>query len=260
MASVQLPLNRKVVIAVVTAAVLSAAGGTYAATRVSDKASDRPAGLLAQRQAFLDAVAKRLKVSSADLNAALQGAFSDRLDAAVAAGKLTKAQADAIKAKINRGGGLPFGLGFPPLPFLGPGFAMKVGPARGPFALGLRRGLPGLPPRAMLRRKFGGPFFALPFLGPGVVGGPFAGGLFAVLHAAATYLGLTDAQLRQQLAGGASLAKIATDQGKAVDGLEAALKDAVHSQLSKLSAAFDARVDKLVHRSLPRPLVQKTGP
>ena len=40
----KLPLNRKVVIAVVAVAVLSAAGGTYAATRGSDKAAVRPAG------------------------------------------------------------------------------------------------------------------------------------------------------------------------------------------------------------------------
>jgi len=263
---VKLPLNRKVVIAVVAAAVLSAAGGTYAATRGSDKASDRPAGLLAQRQAFLDDVAKRLKVSSADLTAALQGAFADRIDAAVAAGKLTKAQADAIKARMKAHGGLPF-LG---APFLGPELGLTFGPGFGPVGPGLpprlRRALPGMPrlgPRGlrrlilprMVRPGFPGPFLAVPFLGPELAGGPFA-----VLHSAAAYLGLTDAQVRQRLAGGASLAKIATDQGKSVDGLETALKDAVHSQLGKLSAAFDARVDKLVHLSLPRPLVQKTGP
>ena len=52
----ELSLNRKVVIGAVATAVLAAAGGTYAATRHSDQASDRPAGLLAKRQAFLDDV------------------------------------------------------------------------------------------------------------------------------------------------------------------------------------------------------------
>jgi hypothetical protein len=258
---VKLPLNRKVVIVVVAAAVLAAAGGTYAATRGSDKPSVRPAGLLAQRQAFLDDVAKRLKVSSADLTAALQGAFADRIDAAVAAGKLTKAQADAIKTKINRGGGLPF----LPGPLLGQRFVPPFGPVpRGPLGkrlrghLGFRLRVPGLPPLVAPGappRGFPGKFLLLPLLGPDLAGGPRA-----VLDAAAKYLGVTDAQLFKKLAGGASLAKVATDQGKSVDGLETALKDAVHSQLDKFAAAFDSRVDKLVHRGLQRPLVEKTGP
>ena len=42
-------------------------------------------------------------------------------------------------------------------------------------------------------------------------------------HAAAQYLGLTDAQLETQLQAGKSLAAVATAQGKTVDGLKAAL-------------------------------------
>jgi hypothetical protein len=242
----QVPLNRKVVIGVVGAAALAAAGGTYAATR-GGQASVRPAGLLAQRQALLDDVAKRLKVSTTDLTAAIQGAFADRLDAAVKAGTLTQAQADAIKARMRQKGGPPF----PPF-LLGPRFALKVPPGmHGPFGPGLRRkgfpGLlrPGLPPRF---RRGAAPLLLLPFFGPALGAGPFA-----IFDAAAKYLGLTDRDLRARLAAGKSLAQIATDQGKSVDGLEAALKDAVHGQLDKAAAAFDARVDELVHRSPLRP-------
>jgi len=243
----QLPHTRKLVIGVVAAAALAAAAGTYAATRGSDRGSDRPPRLFAQRQALLDDIAKRLKVSPADLSAAVQGAFSDRLDAAVKAGTLTQAQADAIKARMRQKGGLPF----PPF-LLGPRFALKVPPGmHGPFGPGLRRkgfpGLlrPGLPPKF---RRGAAPLLLLPFFGPALGGGPFA-----IFDAAAKYLGLTDRDLRARLAAGKSLAQIATDQGKSVDGLEAALKDAVHGQLDKAAAAFDARVDELVHRSPLRP-------
>lgn len=41
--------------------------------------------------------------------------------------------------------------------------------------------------------------------------------------AAATYLGLTQAELRAQIASGKSLAQIAKDKGKSVDGLKAAI-------------------------------------
>ena len=56
-----------------------------------------------EQQAFLDSAAKRLGVTPAELKAALQGAYADRLDAAVAAGKLTKEQADALKQRAKDG-------------------------------------------------------------------------------------------------------------------------------------------------------------
>ena len=63
------------------------------------------------RQAFLNDVAKRLNVTPAQLNSALKGAAIDQLDAAVKAGKLTQAQANALKQRIQQGahGGAPFG-------------------------------------------------------------------------------------------------------------------------------------------------------
>ena len=52
-----------------------------------------------------------------------------------------------------------------------------------------------------------------------------------IFRAAADYLGLTPRELLQQLRSGKSLAEIATAQGKAVDGLETAILDAVKKRL-----------------------------
>ena len=68
---------------------------------------------------------------------------------------------------------------------------------------------------------------------PGHPPGPVGGGL----DAAAKYLGLTDAQLFQRLRSGKSLAQIAADQNKSVQGL----KDA-------LDAEFKKHLDELVNR------------
>ncbi len=76
------------------------------------------------------------------------------------------------------------------------------------------------------------------FPGSGRLGGRI--GLMAgpgSLNAAANYLGLTDAQLFQQLSSGKSLAQIATAKGKSVNGLEQALSTAAKSRLDKLVAA-----------------------
>src|SRR5689334_4857742 len=92
--------KRKVVAGLSAVAVLACAGGVYAATNDDGKN---------ERKAFADDVAKRLDVSPDKLNDAVQGAFEDRLDAAVKAGKLTQKEADAIKAKVKEGGGVPIG-------------------------------------------------------------------------------------------------------------------------------------------------------
>jgi hypothetical protein len=62
----------------------------------------------------------------------------------------------------------------------------------------------------------------------------------APLHAAATYLGLTDAQLRTQLESGKSLAQVAGDRSKAVAGLKSAIEAAVKTELDK--AVTDKRI------------------
>lgn len=121
------------------------------------------------QQAFLNDAAKRLNVSPAELKAALQGAYGDRLDAAVAAGTITKEQADAMKQRSAEGGGLPF------------------------FGGGHRGGFGHDGPMSM--------------------------------SAAASYLGLTEAELHTQLESGKTLAQIANDKGKTVDGLKKAITD-----------------------------------
>jgi hypothetical protein len=195
-------LKRRLVGGAAGLALLAGGGGAYAITKKSGDS---------ERQAFLNDVAKRLNVSPQDLESAFKGALSDKLDADVKAGRLTQAQADAIKRRLAQHGGLPF-LG-------GPGrFGGPPPPA-------------GLPPLGGPPPPFGpgGP----PPRGPH---GPFGAGL----DAAAKYLGLTDAALRRQLESGKSLAQIAADRNKPVDGLKSAIEDAVKAELDK--AVADKRI------------------
>ena len=60
-------------------------------------------GSATEKQAFLNDVAKRLDVTPAELKAALAGAYAARIDAAVAAGKITKEHADAMKQRAKEG-------------------------------------------------------------------------------------------------------------------------------------------------------------
>ena len=147
-------------------------------------------GLTGNQDTFLNDVAKRLNVTPDQLQAALKGAASDQIDAAIKAGKLTQAQGDALKQRIAQGQVPAFGFG----------------------------------------HRLGGP-------GPGF-GFGFAG-LRSVADAAASYLGLTEADLVMQLASGKSLAQIASDKGKTVDGLKKAITDASQSKLDAAVKAGD---------------------
>jgi urease accessory protein UreF len=85
----------------------------------------------------------------------------------------------------------------------------------------------------------------------------------AFVGAVASYLGLTPAQLRDQLRSGKSLAQIATTQGKSVDGLKAAILAGAKARLDKAVAAgrltaaqettllvqLSAHLDQLVDRT-----------
>ena len=204
-------LKRKLAIGGVALAAFGAGGAAYAVTNNGNS----------ERDAYLNDLANRLHVSRDQLNSALTGAFDDRLDAAVKAGKLTQDQANAIKKKVANGGGVPF---------LG-------GPGRGPG--------PGFGPKVLA-------------IGPDLLGQGF--------DAAAKYLGLTNAQLKQQFGAGKSLAQIAGDKKKSVSGLEQAIKDAVKSNLDSLVSSkkitqqqenrilsnLDSRIGNLVNRTLPR--------
>jgi hypothetical protein len=85
--------NRKIMIGI--AAVLAAAGGGAA---VAASGSGSPSE---ENQAVLDDAAKQLGISPTKLSDALKQALSDRVDAAVAAGRLTKTQGDELKRRIN---------------------------------------------------------------------------------------------------------------------------------------------------------------
>jgi hypothetical protein len=168
-------MNRTLKLVIGAVALAAIAGGGVAIA-----ASDSPSPSQ-DSQAIINDAAKRLGIDATKLSNALKQALLDRVDAAVAAGRITKAEGDAIKQRINSN----------EFPIIGggrPGFG-----------------------------HFG-------FLGK--------------LDAAASYLGLTEAQLRSELEGGKSLAQVAKDHGKSVDGLVNAL---VNAAKEKLDAAVKAQ-------------------
>lgn len=85
-------MRRKIVI--VGAAALAVAGGGAALAASTGGPQD-------ERKAVLDDVAKELGVTPARLTAALKKALENRVDAAVAAGRLTKEQGEALKKRIE---------------------------------------------------------------------------------------------------------------------------------------------------------------
>jgi hypothetical protein len=168
-------LSRKSKYAVGAAAVLIAAGGGAAAVAASQNNSRSD-----ESKAIIDAAAGQLGISPEKLSNALKKALADRVDAAVAAGRITKAEGDALKARIQADD-------FP------------------------------------------------------IIGGHDGGfghfGFFGRLDAAAGYLGLTDAQLRTELENGKSLAQVAKDHGKSVQGLIDALVASAKQKLDQAVAA-----------------------
>jgi hypothetical protein len=194
-------LRPRVIAATVAGLAVAGGGAAFAATQLGSPEQEN--------QAVLKDAAKQLGVKPSALSAALKKALENRVDAAVAAGRLTKAQGDELKQQIESGNvplfGGPGAFLFPP-EGVGPSFATP---------------------------RFG-PLFGRPGLGP-----PFAVTMraFAGLDAAASYLGLTDAQLRTRLENGKSLAEVARAQGKSVDGLVQALVDAAKKRLEVAVAA-----------------------
>jgi hypothetical protein len=88
-------LNRKHKIFIGAAVVVAAAGGGVAVAASQDTSRG------AESKAVIDDAAKQLGIPSAKLSDALKTALADRVDAAVAAGRITKAQGDAIKQRIQ---------------------------------------------------------------------------------------------------------------------------------------------------------------
>jgi polyhydroxyalkanoate synthesis regulator phasin len=161
--------NKTIVLGVAGALAVAGGGAGIAATQDSGNDS----------QAIIDDAATQLGVSPGALSSALKTALKHRVDAAVAAGRLTKEQGDALKARIDAG--------------------------------------------------------SVPFLYGGFHHGPL--GHFLELDAAASYLGLTETQLRDQLGGGKTLAQIAKDRNKSVGGLVDAMTAEAKTQVDDAVAA-----------------------
>jgi polyhydroxyalkanoate synthesis regulator phasin len=135
--------KRRLAAGAVGLAVLAGTGGAYAAAQSSTPSpSTSPAkpkvDPAAEQKAFLDDVAKRLNVTRDQLDAAIKGAAAARIDAAVAAGKMTKEQGAAAKQAVANGmaplGGRIFGghgPGGPGGPGRGPGFGHGFGAIQG---------------------------------------------------------------------------------------------------------------------------------
>jgi lambda repressor-like predicted transcriptional regulator len=166
--------TRWIAAAAAALAVVLGSGAALGATGSGNPASD-----------FLGDVAERLGVSESKLEDAIEEATIARIDEAVAAGEITKAQGDVLKQRVRSGD----------VPAVVPDFP---GP---PFGLG-----------------------ALPHKPPIVPGLPPGGDL---LEVAAGYLGMDGADVRAALRDGKSLADLADEQGKSVDGLEQALRGAI---------------------------------
>ena len=196
-------MKRKLVAGAAAALAVVGAGGAIAATQFSSTPSQ-------ESQAAITDAAKKLGVEPSALSNALKKALEDRVDAAVAAGRMSKAEGDRLKQMIESNG-----------------FPLLAGPG---FGFGFEHHMHGMP-------------------------------------TAAKYLGLTEEQLDQKLESGKSLAQVAKDEGKSVDGLVAALKADLKSKLDEAVSAgrltkaqeeqilkdADQRISNFVNGKLLRP-------
>jgi len=108
--------TRSKAVAALASGLAVAAGGAGVALATSQSGTAATDG-----QAFLKDVAGRLGVSESNLSDALKAAEIDQVDAALQAGRITQAQADAMKKAIESGA-MPLGVGvgkpLGPPPFL----------------------------------------------------------------------------------------------------------------------------------------------
>jgi hypothetical protein len=95
-------MKRKVAAGAVALLAVAGGGAAIAATQLSPEQ---------ENQAVLNDAAQQLGVSPGDLSAAIKSALEKRVDAAVAAGRITKAQGDELKQRIESGDFPLFGFG-----------------------------------------------------------------------------------------------------------------------------------------------------
>ena len=88
-------VSRKLILGAVAGLAVVGTGAAVAATQFGDPK--------AESEAIIKDAAGQLGVQPSQLSDALKKAYENRIDAAVAAGRLTKAQGDAIKAQIEAG-------------------------------------------------------------------------------------------------------------------------------------------------------------
>jgi hypothetical protein len=100
--------RRALLIAVLALALIGGAGAAIAV------AQDSPS---ARARSYVEGVAKHLGVSSDELKEAMKAAAVDEVDAALADGRITEEEADALNERIEAGEAPPFFM-----PFLGPRF------------------------------------------------------------------------------------------------------------------------------------------
>jgi hypothetical protein len=98
------PIKRKVLFPLVALAALGGGAAAVAATSASHPAS--------AKQAYIESVARHLGVPSSKVTAAMQAAAVERVQAAVAAGRVTKAEGEKIEHRIQEGRGPILGGGF----------------------------------------------------------------------------------------------------------------------------------------------------
>ena len=90
-------MRRKVIAGAAAALAVGGAGAGVAATKLTTNSPSE------ESKAIVNDAAKSLGVEPSKLSAALKKAFEDRIDAAVADGRLTKAQGDELKQRIESG-------------------------------------------------------------------------------------------------------------------------------------------------------------
>jgi len=167
---------------------------------------------------FLDRVAEKLGIGTDELEQAIRDARSDEIDAAVERGDLTPEEAERLKERLDEiPGDAPFG----------------PGPKRHKEDFGFWF---GGPPRGGGHK---------PFLAPAL-------GLFQAGERIAEFLGISEEQLREELAAeGATLATVAEAHGKSRDELKAFLEGEARARLDELVAdghIEQAAADKMLER------------